>query len=314
MPPLGWIEPADRSAEMNTASDDAKRKRVRMALARPSLPKGTKILLTDFWSKPEVVADIGVFTGFRQLTGSCVGVSDGDAVVTLSAVQRMLATAPTKAVIPWWCFNYGRSRALAGIRGQGEGSIDSIMGQQMTEGIIDCTTPGFPVFNRDDGYALNSSIEMQWSDGNSALVTQWKEKAKAYPLGGVASLEDIDAVAASIINGYPVLNGCSNYCGSARVGSNNLALGTYDGRGGHSTTFLGYWEHEVLGPLYLYHNQWGGNTYSEDGSGKPRCSTWMLEKTAKQLFSLGGDNGETMAFSHLTYLPAQPKILDWSTI
>lgn len=312
--PLGWIEPALRTPEMHAAVADAQAGFCKFALARPTLPKGTKILLSDFWTKPEVVADLGgvIFTGFRQLTGACVGVSDGDACFTLTAVQRMLADNPTKAFIPWWCTSYGRSRALAGMRGRGEGSVDSIMGRQMvTEGVDDAIQVAF---DTSDGFALTSSTELAWSDGNSSLVTARLPNAKQFPLGGLAPISDVDGIAASIINGYPILDGCNNYIGSGKVDQNGICFGNYNGRGGHSTTILGYWEHETLGPLYLYHNQWSGNTYPGDTTGKPRCSTWMLESSLKNLFTNGGNNGETMSLSHLNYHPAQPKVLDWSTI
>lgn len=315
--PLGWIEPALRTPEMHKAVGDAQSKFLKMALARPSLPKGTKLLLSDFWTKPEVVADLGgvIFTGFKQNTGACVGVSDGDAIFTLSAVQRMLSDNPTKAFIPWWPTSYGRSRAKSGISGQGEGSIDSVMGQTMVdEGVDDIPQLQF---RTTDGFEISASDEMRWSDGNSNLVMSRVSHSKQYPLGGLAAVEDVDGIYAGIVNGYPCLNGCNLYMGSASVkqtSTGRVALGTYNGRGGHSTTFLGIWEHPDLGPLYNYHNQWPGSTYPDDDSGKPRCSCWALESEVKRLFQNGGNNGETMLFSHLKYLAAQPRILDWSTM
>lgn len=317
MPPLGWIDPASRTKEMNDAVAVAQSGFLRMALARPTLPKGTKLLLSDFWTKPEVVADLGgvQFTGFHQITGSCVGVSDGDAIFTLSAVQRMIADTPTKAFIPWWPTSYGRSRAVAGIRGQGEGSIDSVMGQVMKdEGVDDALQAQF---DTSDGFTLTNNLEMRWSDGNSSLVTARLSHTKQFLLGGMAPIYDVDGIYAGIVNGYPCLNGCNNYMGSASVkqtSTGRVAIGTYNGRGGHSTTFLGIWEHPDLGPLFNYHNQWPGLTYPADDSGKPRCSCWATEAEVAKLFRTGGGDGETMLFSHLSYLPAQPKLLDWSTI
>jgi hypothetical protein len=107
-----------------------------------------------------------------------------------------------------------------------------------------------------------------------------------------------------------VLDGCEYYVGRGQL-SGGVALGNYDGRGGHSTCYLGYWEHPDLGPLYLYSNQWNGGTYPDDGSGKGRCTVWVKESNVARLFQLGGDNGETVALSHLSYFPAQPELLDW---
>ncbi len=316
-PPLGWIPPHLRTQEMNNAVADAQSKFLRMTLARPTLPKGTKLMLTDFWTKPEVLADTGgvIFTGFHQLTGSCVGVSDGDAVFTLCSVQRCIADSPTKAFIPWWPTTYGRSRAIAGIRGQGEGSIDSIMGQTLvSEGVDDVLQAQY---DTSDGFTLTNSLEMRWSDGNSSLVTARIPHTKQFPLKGLVPVEDVDGIYAGIVNGYPCLNGCNNYMGSASIkttSTGRVALGSYNGRGGHSTTFLGIWEHPDLGTLFNYHNQWPASTYPDDDSGKSRCSCWALESEVKKLFTNGGNNGETMLLSHLDYTPAQPKVLDWSTI
>jgi len=316
-PPLGWIEPQNRTKEMHDAVALAQSKFCKMALARPSLSKGTKLLLTDSWNAPEVLADLNgaIFTGFHQLTGSCVGVSDGDAVFTLGCIQRKLANTPTKAFIPWWPTSYGRSRAKAGIRGQGEGSIDSVMGQVMIEEGVDDVLAA--QYDTTDGYVIPSRTEMAWSDGNSSLVTARVPHTKQFPMGGMAAVYDVDSIYAGIVNGYPCLNGCNNYMGSASVrqtSTGRVAIGTYNGRGGHSTTFLGIWEHPDLGTLFLYHNQWPGSTYPDDDSGKPRCSCWATEAEVSKLFRTGGGDGETMLFSHLSYLPAQPRVLDWSQI
>lgn len=314
--PLGWIPPSQRSQAQQDEHNAIMGRAPRFALARPVVPKGTKIILNDFFARPEVVADIGeVFTGFHQLTGSCVGVSMGNAIAVLSAIQRTIADNPTVAMVPWWGFNYGRSRALAGFRGQGEGSIDSFIGKSGVEdGVLGVTEAGFqsPSFDKADGWVVASSVEMRWSDGNSSLVTGVASIAKQFPLGGMAPLEDVDGIAASIINGYPVLDGCDNYMGSGRVSAKGYTVAHYDGRGGHSTCFSAYWEHPDDGPLYGYWNQWPASTYPKDPAGLARCMAWTPESEAAKLFRTGGSDGETMSLSHLNYHPAQPKVLDYS--
>lgn len=311
--PLGWIPPSERSKEMHDAHHAFVAKCPKFALARPTVPKGTKIILTSAFDTPEVQVDLGYkFTGFRQLTGSCVGVSTGNAIATLSAIQRLIADSPQKAIVPFWGFDYGRSRANAGMRGQGEGSVDSIMGQTLIdEGVVPLADmPSPPTFDQSDGFAVSSSLEMAWSDGQG-VVQQYASLAKQFPLGSMAPLADVDGIATSLINGYPVLDGCNYFVGQGRLNAQGIAIGDYSGRGGHSTCFLGYWEHETLGPLYLYSNQWDGTTYPDDNTGKFRCSVWMLELSVRKLFQYGGDGGETMSLSHLTTHPAQPKLLDW---
>ncbi len=312
-PLLGWIAPELRNQAQADAHEAAVANHVMFALEPPTVPKGTKIVLTDVWKHPDVVADIGFeFTGFRQLTGSCVGVSAGNAVFTLSGLQRLLSDAPTKAFVPWWPFAYGWTRTNEGDRSPGEGAVDSVMGQTLVKGGtfgID-EIPDEPPYSHSDGLALTSSQELQNSVGSSAINSKYTTLAKTHLVGSVATMSSVADIKAAILNGYPVLDGCNNYIGHGSL-SGDRALGTYDGRGGHSTCYLGYEEHETLGPLYLYSNQWSGSTYPQDASGKGRCTVWVKEANVAKLFNTGGSGGESMALSRLTYFPVEPKILDW---
>lgn len=317
-PLLGWISPANRTKEQNDAHEAALKKRVKFALAPPIAAGPVKIMLTEFWKDPKVVADMGMeFTGFHQLTGSCVGASSGDAVATLSAVQRCLPTGGTKALLPWWPFSYGRTRSNEGDSGQGEGAIDSVMGETLAkEGVFDARQSGLPTFQTDDGLYLTSDLEMTWSDGNR-IAQNWKDMAKSHPVGSVGTLNSPDDIKAAIVNGYPVLDGCDNYIGHGSIaGSGDTAYvkGHYDGQGGHSTCYLGYWDHPNDGPLFLYSNQWPTNTYPKDPAGAGRCCVWAPLAEVQKLFRTGGSGGETMALSHLNYFPSQPDVLNWSNV
>ncbi len=307
---FGWVTPAARTPDQHAAHSRALAVRAAFSLTYAAPPVGTKIILSSLWADPLCVADMGAtFTGFRQLTGSCVGVSAGNAAVTLSCVQRKLAAGATKAMIPFWGYDYGKTRHDEGDRGQGEGAIDSVMFESMKSGVLDSKEPGLPTFDTSDGWALSSSQEMAWSDGGSQTVTKWAGAANKYPLGSAATLSSTDDIIAAILNGYPVLDGCDKYVGNGNL-QGGVCLGQYDGNGGHSTTLEGYWNHESLGELILYGNQWAGSTYPEDGSGKRRCSVWMKRASVDRLWQLGGSGGETAALSHLTYLPAQPEVLN----
>lgn len=315
-PPLGWIKPEDRTQEQADAHQKAMARMPRFALQAPVLPKGTKVMFTDFWRKPEVVADIGFeFNGFYQFTGSCVGVSDGDATATLSFIQRFLADAPTKAFIPFWPFSYGRTRYLEGDRGRGEGAIDSVMGTQNgTEGILDTSPAGLPQFRQTgDGIQLSKSIELEWSDGNGPAM-QYLDKAKPHLVGTRAPLNTTEDIKAAILNGYPVLYGNDGFIGNASIvgsGAEACTVGRHDSQGGHSTCYLGWWDHPTLGPLFLMSNQWPTSVYPKDPAGGGRCCCWEREADVARIFRTGSGNGETMALSHLNYFPAQPKLLDW---
>lgn len=320
-PLLGWIPPTQRTNEQHDAHAQALARHVAFGLPFSAPPKGTKLLLTDSWKAPEVVADIGFeFNGFHQLTGSCVGASAGNACFTLSAIQRRLSQGATVAFVPFWPFAYGRTRSNEGDRGQGEGAMDSVMGQTLhSEGVLPATDASLPQFQKgSDGLLLTESLEMKWSDGAASVVTAQENTAKQFPVGSVASLSTPDDIAAAIVNGYPVLDGCELYAGHGSIRGNGdtaYVTGRYDGRGGHSTCFLGYWNHPNDGELYLYSNQWPTQTYPQDPAGGGRCCVWLPRSEVEKLFSqYGGDNGETMALSHLTYFPAQPKVIDWAEI
>jgi hypothetical protein len=303
---------------MRAAHEAALAKQVNFALAPLTVPVGTKVLLTDYWRKSEVVQDTGIeFTGYHQITGACVGASAGNAVNTLNMVQRMIADNPTKAFIAWWPYAYGRSRLFSGMPDPGEGSFDSVMGKVLRdEGVFSIEEEGqLPEFSTTDGFMLTQSIELAWSDGDSHLVESCKPTACRHPVGGVASLYSAEDVKNAILNGYPVLEGCRKYVSTASIrqaGSDSYVRGTWDGNGGHSTCILGFWSHPRDGPLYLYSNQWPASTYPEDPAGGGRCCCWINERDMESLFQLGGGNGETMALSHLSYFPAQAdKILSW---
>lgn len=329
-PPLGLILPADRTPEQNAAHDLAMASLPRFA-ALPSaddllktldIPKGTKVMLTDFWKTPEVIADIGrEFTGFGQKTGSCVGVSEGNSGTTVSCVQRMIADAPTKAQVWFWPFPYGRTRANEGDRGQGEGAVDSIMGETLVkEGFFDITQPGLPQFTMSaDGYWIvgGSRTELQWSDG-ARIEQKWRDLAANNAGMTKVIVNTVEQEMAGIINGYPVLTGCSRYVGHGQIvgeGVNAYVRGRFDGNGGHSTSRLAVWNHPTDGLLIGYSNQWDTSTYPKDPAGLGRCCVWIPQaEEEKQLNNFGGNNGETMLLSHAPGVPLQPKVMDWSEI
>lgn len=314
-PLLGWIEPKDRTQDQHDAHAAAMAGMANFACFY-SDPGPVKAMLTDFWKDPDVIADVGLtFNGFHQLTGSCVGASEGNAIFTLGAVQRKVADSPTKAFLPFWPWAYGITRYTEGDRGQGEGAVDSVMGQVLhTKGCLDAATAGLPQFSQSsDGLALTSSIEIKWSDG-ARIDPNLASVAAQRLVGTVAPLNSPADIKACILNGYPVLDGCANYVGNGHItgtGSNAYVTGRYDGRGGHSTCYLGYWDHPTDGPLYLYSNQWPTNTYPVDPAGAGRCCVWLPESEVAKLFRTGGDQGETMGLSHEAGFPAQPKVLDY---
>lgn len=314
-PPLGLILPEDRTPEQERAHEDAMNNLPRFFMPESAEPTGpVKIILTDTWRWPECVEDTGQeFTGFGQYTGSCVGVSEGNAITTVSCVQRRIAN-PTKAFICFWPFAYGRCRANGGSRGQGEGADDAVMGDTLVkEGWFDLTPPGLPTFKTGpDGFWLSGgkSVELLWSDG-SRIEQKWRDLAK--PNAGMtkAIIGNSNQIKTAIVNGYAVLDGCDNYVGTGHIkgeGANAYTVGKYTDRGGHSTCFLGYWDHPTDGPLFLYSNQWPTSTYPKDPAGGGRCTVWLPISEVDKLFRTGGSGGQTMALSNARGFPAQPKV------
>jgi hypothetical protein len=310
---FGYITPEQRTQSQADAHQRALAGMPKLAMPKTTIPVGTKIMLTDYWKNPLVIPDIGAaFIGFHQITGSCVGASCGDAVATLSCVQRTIADAPTKAMLPWWPFDYGRCRLAEGDRGQGEGAVDSVMGQTILQGVLPYPQSGLPAFGTDDGLYLTSQIEMAWSDG-STIPAGDITIAKQFPVGTVTPVNSPDDIANGIANGYPTLYGCSRYIGHGQIkgeGQDAYVVGHYDGNGGHSTCFLGVWNHPTDGMLFLYSNQWPTDTYPTDPAGAGRCCVWTTESEVAKVFSrYGGGDGESMALSHLNYFPAQPAVI-----
>jgi hypothetical protein len=316
--PLGFITPADRNPAQHAAHAAAEAMMPRFALAPPVTAGPVKVVLSDFWHAPEVVADTGIDfdrAPFHQLTGSCVGAGGGNALYTLICVQRMLNEGATKAFVPWWPFNYGRSRLFMGEHGRGEGSMGSTFAKSVREdGVTSAAEAGLPGFQKRDGYELTSGQEMEWSDGDSRPVIDYLDEAKPHPLGSATPLRSPQDIKAAVLNGYPGTIACNNYIGNASVqGSGDKArvIGHWNGRGGHQQWFFGYEDHPDFGPLYAVGNNWPRGTYPKDPGGLPLVCCWVLEKKVEEMFRL---DAEVYLFSHLPWAPAQPKVLDFSSI
>ncbi len=332
-PPLGWIVPDDRTPEQEAAHQMAQARMPRFAVPGHREPAGpVKVLLTDGWSAAPVVADVGfVFPRFHQITGSCVGAGGGQALFTLIAVQRLLATSPTKAFVPFWPFDYGRCRSNGGDRGQGDGAMGSWFADTVRkEGVIDAATPGLPTFKYLDGLIFTEEdnpdlmskeglrraqrLEYQWSDGASPAVSKWVEEGRKHPLGTAAEMRSPADMRTAILNGYPGTFACDRFIGNARVqgsGANACVVGKWDSQGGHQQSFHGYWDNPELGPLFWIHNNWPAETYPPDPAGGPICGCWVKEADVAAAFRY---HAEVYAFSHLNWFPAQPAMQSWGDI
>lgn len=318
-PPLGWIAPKDRTQTQHDAHDHALSKTVKFALPVPTLVKGQSVRLFDFWKHPDVVADVGfVFDRIHQLTGSCVWAGGTNAVFSSIAAQRMASDNPIKAFLPFTLHNYAMSRHYMGDDGQGEGSMGSTFAKSLTDdGIRDWQggKDNMPSYTDNDGVSVTSSDEMKWSSYRNPLLKSVLEVSKPHTFGSAAVCKTAQDVKAMVCNGYGVTFACNNYIGHARVqgsGANACVVGYWDTYGPHQQSVHAFWEHPDLGPIYWSQNNWPGSTYPKDPAGGPVCGCWVTEKNLDN--AMRNLDAEVFGLSHLNWFPAQPKLLDWSTI
>lgn len=312
--PLGFITKAERTPQQERAHERALAMMPRLGLQPPPLKVGGRVCLFNAWRDPAVVADVGLtFNRFRQVTGSCVGAGGGNALFSLGAMQRLLSAGPTKALLPWWPFDYGKSRLRLGDHSPGEGSLGSTFAAAVRlDGVFDASQQGLPTFDASDGLALTRQQELAWSDGDSPTVSKWDSLARTHLVGATAEITDVVGVRAALLNGYPVTFACNNFIGSAHVqgsGADAAVVGSWDGRGGHQQSLHAVWDNPTLGPLYWAQNNWDGNTYPTDPAGGPVCGCWVTEAKVTEAFRL---DAEVYAFSALNWFPAQPKVIDWA--
>lgn len=321
-PLLGHVAYDDRTDEEHVAVNLAEASIPTLAMAGPvpMLAKGESVRLFDFWSKPEVVADVGFgFTRIHQLTGSCVWAGGTNALFSSMAAQRLAADQPTKAFLPFTLHNYGASRRdLFRNTRKGEGSSGSTFAASLNrDGFTEWTNDGvngIPRFTQPDGITVTAGVEMDWSSVGVAHFNDAMKASVGHTVGSAARLRDVGDIRTAIVNGYGISFACDRFIGHGAVrGEGKLAcvVGRWDSNGGHQQSIHAYWEHPEFGPLYWAQNNWGGNQYPADPAGGPACGVWVAELDAQAAL---GYHAEVFAFSHLNWFPAQPRVLDWSQV
>lgn len=310
--PLGWISFDERTDDQHKVHNDIVAKMPSFGLIGDTPAVGTKILLTDSWKHPKVIAALGrEYPGIHQVTGSCVAAGGGNVVNTLNFIEVCSNREPEKLALWFWLYNYGKSRQRAGMRGRGEGSFGSTFAESVSkDGNVDIEAEGLnlPKPSFDGQLVWSQSVEMQWSDGAAApsSVVQAAKPQTIY----AAPLVDGYQVRDSIINGYPCTRASTQFVnpGTAQV-KNSALVGSYNGRGGHQESWLGYWNHPQLGELIWEQNQWGANAYGKDPGGGPAGGCWIrlddVDKMCKR------QDAEVYAFSQFAGYPAQPDVFDW---
>lgn len=314
---LGWIPPQDRTDEQHEAHEAAMASMPKFAIAGDTSdpPVGTKVMLTDYWKHPAVVAQLGfAYPGIHQVTGSCVGAGGGNAIFTCQVVENILKGTPEAIILPLWLLTYGKSRQLGGMRGKGEGSLGSSFAQAAREcGTIDANGQGMPKYVTSNGLIWGTtekeanSTELQWSDGAS-IDSKYLEESKTHLIKTTSSLSSAKEVRDAILNGYPVTRAFMYFCnpGSDEIkgsGDNAVLMGKYDGRGGHQESWDGVWNHPDFGWLYHEMNQWGTRVYKVDPAGTPPGGVWQLEKDVDKMCQQR--DAEIFAFSGFQGYPGR---------
>ncbi len=305
---LGWIPPPDRNEAQADAHADAVRRMPAFAIIGDTMeapPAGTKVLLTDTWKNPAVVAKLGYpFTGVHQLTGSCVGAGGGNALFTLQAIEILRNGDSEAFIVPFWLLPYGRSRYYMGERSKGEGSLGSLFARACKEdGVVDATLSGLPSFTRDDGFVWGEQTEYAWSDG-SRIENRWLEESRKHLVRTNSQLHSGAEVRDAIINGYPCTRASLDFVnrGTAKVKS-GASVGSHSRIGGHQETWLGYWNHPELGELIWEQNQHGTGAYAADPAGGPLGGCWVPMANVEALCR--DRMAEVFAFSQFDGYPAQ---------
>lgn len=309
---FGYRPPAARWPEENEAL--ANEQPLDLAIDGNTIyPKaGEKVLLTDLWKHPSVVAAIGFeFPGFIQHTGSCVGVGSGDVCFTLLSLEVVRLGDPEQIHVPFWPLTYGRGRYHSGIRGRGDGSSGTGQAKAYREdGTVPAKTDGLPTFSIKDGMlSVGSSVELDWSDG-ARISTAWLEKSRKHPVQKTALCRNADDVREAILNGYPVTE-ASMYGFNARVeGTPPALVGRRGPRWAHQMSLQGHWVHPQLGELFWLMNQWGGGAHGKDPAGGPAGGVWITKADVDWICN----DQEVYAFSQFQGFPANPDLLNWLTI
>lgn len=297
----GWIPFDQRTKEQHEVHDGIVCDMPQFRVFGDAGEKPTKVLLTDVWKHPSVVAALGFeYTRIHQLTGSCVGAGGGNMGFTLAATEVVRLGDPEQIYVPFWLLPYGISRKLAGFRGRGSGSMGSTYAKAVQEyGFLKANLPGLPAFQRADGLVWSESAEYEWSDGN-AIGQQWLQPASQRTVKTVSSINSADEAREAITNYYPLTCAVDNYVGRAHV-DDGVAIGSFDTYGGHQTSIQGWMEHPKHGELFLYVNQWPKSVYPSDPAGGPDCSVWITKKS----MDWACKSGEVYAFSQFNGYPAQ---------
>lgn len=295
----GWIPPEQRSQVMSSAHEMIMSEMPSFDLIGPQADI-EKLVLWDF---SKAVNGGSHFKTFYQQTGSCVGNGGGQAVWYLSAMEIVRTQQNISPKIPFYLLPYGRSRALAGIRGQGDGSMGSSFAKAiMQDGILPFDHADLPPVSTTDGITWGKKEEYKWSDG-AAISETFLTQSRNYLVKSAANCRTTDDVWAALANGYPCTI-ASNWGGQMRPaaqGSPSILLNRRVTSWQHQMCVIGIWKHPQFGRIFCILNSWGQGAHGIPPDGAPPGSFWIAENDMEYIVR----QGETFAFSQFVGFPSQ---------
>lgn len=302
---FGWIPFDERTKQQNEIHE-------KLVGEMPRFSIRGSFSLTErrycLWKSAQKV--LGRFHNYNhQLTGSCVGAGGGNMLKTLMTVE-IANGDPEEFLEPWWPYTYGMSRILAGMRGQGEGSLGSTWAKAMTEyGSFQIDPPGYqdlPDYrNVNNWLQLTRNIELEWSAGDR-IKEEWKSLGKKHLARTVAQMHDSNNCLDSLANGYP-LTLASNF-GTRTIrpqGNPQVNLAEWNGRWPHQMFCDEAWDHPTLGLIFRIGNNWGSEAHPSPISGEPPGGFYIRASDMDKIC-----RSEVYSFSAYDGFPARK--LDWS--
>jgi hypothetical protein len=245
------------------------------------------------------------FLTFRQETGSCVGNGLGQAIWYLSAVEVFRLKDPEQVLLPFWLLPYGKSRQIAGMRGQGEGSFGSAAAEAMrTEGILAADSEGLPPYTTTDGICFGSKTEMIWSDG-AKIPEKFLTESRKHLVKTTSKIRNAGEAKAALKNYYPLT--CASNFGTAQmvppmVGSPGVKIAKRTDTWGHQMSCIGWMEHPQFGDLFYILNSWGPDAHGTEQTNfnEPPGGFWITSESMDYMCK-----DEVFAFSQFNGFPAQ---------
>lgn len=299
---FGRIAPEDMDEKQKEADRLAKANFIEFKLAGENDESREQAFLWDFSKK----ANKGQhFETFYQQTGSCVGNGLGQAMWYLQAVESIRLGDAELVKTPFWLLPYGRSRAIAGMHGRGEGSFGSAIAEAMrVDGIVEADIQELPQPVSSDGLTWGSHAEMEWSDGD-AIKEKWLSLSRKHLVKSAAQMKNSTEARQALLNYYPLtiasMFGTSPLVPKV-VGTPPVRLAKRTDSWGHQMCVIGVVKHPELGWIYYVLNSWGTKVHGEPcGSyGEPPGGFWITDSDMDWIC-----RDECFAYSQFDGFPTQ---------